>query len=142
MDIMDRYQTLKADDARSGTSKKYWVESALSLGLVDTSNGIRFSARRPPPLPRLSRQQANTGMQQASRRNSNDFFSTSSNVDGGGKGGGDYEEDYHQDDPGQFEGFGKVDPNLEKEGTLQHIAPLVNPEDKPYATAFSIHLLG
>eukprot|EP00934_Nitzschia_sp_Nitz4_P006842 Nitzschia sp. Nitz4//scaffold62_size106224//66051//68669//NITZ4_004361-RA/size106224-processed-gene-0.56-mRNA-1//-1//CDS//3329555871//6832//frame0 len=50
-EIMQRYESLKSDDARSGTSKKYWVESALSLGLVDTVNGIRYSALTPPPLP-------------------------------------------------------------------------------------------
>jgi hypothetical protein len=43
-DIMERYETLKGDNARSGTSKKYWVESAISLGLVDTPSGIRYVA--------------------------------------------------------------------------------------------------
>jgi len=42
-EIMKRYNDLKADDARSGTSKKYWIESAKALGLVDTVHGIQFS---------------------------------------------------------------------------------------------------
>lgn len=71
--IMKRYETLKADDARSGTSKRYWIESALSLGLVDTTNGIRFSALRPPPPPTLTRQQAETESE-VIRRNSNQLF--------------------------------------------------------------------
>lgn len=43
-DIMEQYETLKGDNARSGTSKKYWVESAIKLGLVDTPSGIRYVA--------------------------------------------------------------------------------------------------
>jgi len=42
-EVMKRYHDLKADDARSGTSKKYWIESAKALGLVDTNDGIQFS---------------------------------------------------------------------------------------------------
>jgi len=57
---MKRYSELKADDARSGSSKKYWVESAKSLGLIDTPLGIRISTRVPPSLPLLSTQQANS----------------------------------------------------------------------------------
>lgn len=140
-DIMERYQTLKADDARSGTSKKYWVESALSLGLVDTANGIRFSARRPPPLPRLSRQQHSTGMHSADRRNSNDFFSTTSNAETGSKeidlsmDGGFNEMDHGggKSDLGQNENSDKGEPSSS--------APLVTQDDKSYATAFSYHLL-
>ena len=39
-DLRREYEDLKNDDARSGTSKKYWVESAMSLGFVDTTKGI------------------------------------------------------------------------------------------------------
>jgi len=59
-EIMKRYSELKADDARSGSSKKYWVESSKSLGLIDTPLGIRISTRVPPSLPLLSTQQANS----------------------------------------------------------------------------------
>eukprot|EP00957_Ditylum_brightwellii_P169236 12880942-Ditylum_brightwellii.AAC.1 len=72
---MARYAELKADDARSGTSKKYWVDSAKSLGLIDTPKGIHFSSLRPPPLPSLSQQQFRTVVSSAGRRNSLDFFS-------------------------------------------------------------------
>jgi hypothetical protein len=66
-EIRRRYETLKADDARSGTSKKYWIESALKLGLVDTDQGIRLkeSSSRAATLSR-------SGMLQA---NQNDVFS-------------------------------------------------------------------
>lgn len=138
-DIMQRYQTLKADDARSGTSKKYWVESALSLGLVDTASGIRFSARRPPPLPRLSRQQHSTGMHSADRRNSNDFFSTNSNA---GKNALDLTMDGRFDDMGGGKsGDGNGEHSDQDKQEYPPAAPLVTPEDKPYATAFSYHLL-
>ena len=64
-DIMEKYETLKSDDARSGTSKRYWIKSALSLGLVDTADmGIRYSAASPPPLPQLTDSQKD--MQNAS----------------------------------------------------------------------------
>ena len=42
-ELKNRYLELKADDARSGTSKEYWVSSAKSLGLIDTKQGIRVS---------------------------------------------------------------------------------------------------
>ena len=41
-EILARYDELKSSNARSGASKKYWVESAMKLGLVDTPNGIRL----------------------------------------------------------------------------------------------------
>ena len=143
-DVMQRYQTLKSDDARSGTSKKYWVESALSLGLVDTANGIRFSARRPPPLPRLSRQQHSTGMHSAERRNSNDFFSGGSSADNRNKdidlsmatGFNDMDGDV-----GVVEGRRNQPQNESAEKSSTSTTPLVTLDDKPYATAFSYHLL-
>ena len=41
-DIIQRYQELKSDDARSGKSKQYWTRSAKAFGLVDTDEGIRY----------------------------------------------------------------------------------------------------
>ena len=125
---MRRYETLKADDARSGTSKRYWIESALSLGLVDTPNGIRFSALEPPPLPTLTRSQesmVDSTRGQSARRNSNDFFSSSSNAvtDDGGKAAPEQTGD------------------APTERALTDTAPLTEPEDKAYSTAFSYHLL-
>ena len=157
-EIMRRYETLKADDARSGTSKKYWVESALSLGLVDTPNGIRFSALSPPPLPGLSHQQTSTGTSRTARRNSNDFFSSSSNAisdlsqrsegatsvgagDGhatGGQASLSVGPSLSQSGPAEKSG-GSMIPETEQ--NLAQSAPLVTPDDEPFATAFSYHLL-
>jgi hypothetical protein len=163
-DVMRRYQTLKSDDARSGTSKQYWIKSAHSLGLVDTTGGIRFSARRPPPLPTLSGQQHSTGA--AGRRNSNDFFSTTSNAfaelpaqsttaAGAAAPAGQPKHDDTQSDtslsesqaaaaaaaaPSGAEG-GKRASIPETEQSLTSSAPLVTDDDKSYATAFSYHLI-
>lgn len=41
--VLAKYDELKASNARSGASKKYWVESALRMGLYDTSDGIRLN---------------------------------------------------------------------------------------------------
>ena len=132
-DIMERYITLKSDDARSGTSKKYWVESALSLGLVDTPSGIRFSALRPPPLPYLSRQQRSTGG--SIRRNSNDFFSTTSNTVS------DLAKRMEDSNARHSSPILEKGDMVPHESALSDTGPLVTPEDKPYATAFSFNLL-
>lgn len=52
-EILKKYTNLKKDDARSGTSKKYWIESAKSLGFVDTLSGIKISDKTPPPPPSI-----------------------------------------------------------------------------------------
>lgn len=44
-ETMNQFNMLKQDDARSGTSKRYWVESAQMLGLVDTNNGVSLIRR-------------------------------------------------------------------------------------------------
>ena len=41
--VLAKYDELKSSNARSGASKKYWVESALRMGLYDTPNGIRLN---------------------------------------------------------------------------------------------------
>jgi hypothetical protein len=170
-DIMRRYETLKADDARSGTSKKYWVESSLSLGLVDTPAGIRFSALIPPPLPSLTSQQQSSGNFSAARGNDDDFFNSSSNaLNDLSQRGGNQEHSQHPEDDdvavasgkesdmdksvvsdhnakaedekpsaaGKSEGGAEI-PDTEQ--SLTNSAPLVQPEDEPYATAFSFRLL-
>ena len=141
-DIMRQYETLKADDARSGTSKRYWIESALSLGLVDTPNGIRHSALRPPPLPSLTHQQESTG-QSASRRDSNEFFSTKSNamqeMKEAGVAGAAGEQGGRNE---AAKAGGSVNELAPKSGLeMADSAPLVTMADKPYATTFSYHLL-
>jgi hypothetical protein len=169
--IMRRYESLKADDARSGTSKKYWVESALSLGLVDTPNGIRFSAFRPPPLPTLTSQQRSSGNFSAARGNDDDFFNSSSNALADlSQRDSSHDDSQRSDDDdlpassgkesdtekigisgrskGEDEGSGAFAANSGgdvdipfTEQSLTTSAPLVMPEDEPYSTAFSFHLL-
>jgi len=166
-DIMRRYETLKADDARSGTSKKYWVESALSLGLVDTPNGIRFSALPPPPLPSLTSQQRSTGNFNG-QGNDDDFFNSNSNAltilshqgnqDETPVVDGSLNQDNTMDGSNETSKSVKLaegsiaavaasakqgaDNNIpDTEFSLTSSAPLVTPEDEPYATAFSFHLL-
>ena len=157
-DIMRRYESLKADDARSGTSKKYWVESAMSLGLVDTSTGIRFSALPPPPLPGLTTQQTSTGNFSPSRGNDDEFFNTHSNAltnlsqrGGHGETGNMDNSDGSAKETNPAGGSIMAVSAAAKEGTGENIpeteqdlassAPLVTPEDEPYATNFSYHLL-
>jgi len=43
--ILARYEELKSSNARSGASKKYWVDSAITLGLMDTPHGIRLDRK-------------------------------------------------------------------------------------------------
>lgn len=137
-EIMRRYETLKADDARSGTSKRYWIESALSLGLVDTPQGIRHSALPPPPLPTLTRQQETTG-QDVARRASNEYFGNSSNLvkrdsnDEGQTGMDATDNDGIAADSSSAHQVGVSDATC--------TIPLVVETDKPYATDFSYQLM-
>jgi hypothetical protein len=163
-DVMRRYETLKADDARSGTSKKYWMESALSLGLVDTANGIRYSALRPPALPSLSSQQQSTGTVGTTSRTDNEFFSSNSNAiidlatrqDGSGAAAtaaaagstlatasASRAAEYASADVAAHpqQGDDNAAEISEMEHSLNNSAPLVAPQDEPYSTAFSFHLL-
>lgn len=110
-EIMRRYETLKADDARSGTSKNYWRDSARSLGLVDTPDGIRFSTNSRPPLPARNGSSVKKGP--ARRATKANFESTSM----------------------------PTAQTIAQEGTAGLEGPLVRPEDEAYATAFSFHLL-
>lgn len=113
-EIMRKYESLKADDARSGTSKKYWMQSAASLGLVDTPSGIRFSALPPPPLPTLSPDQLGTSSQSIhslSHRGGDEKMPAQSSFT---------EQQYE---------------------ALDRSGPLVTEEDRPYATAFSFELM-
>ena len=114
-EIMRRYETLKADDARSGTSKRYWIESALSLGLVDTPFGIRHSALAPPPLPTLSQPQEDVARRHSNGEESS-YYPPST-------------DEAHPDT-----GF--------PDGVAEHTsASLLNEADKPYATDFSYLLM-
>lgn len=159
LEIMSRYRDLKADDARSATSKKYWINSAKSLGLVDTKHGgIRFSSLSPPPLPQLSMQQVSGDMRSATRRNSLEFFANRSEVSEGTLAGSkrkleSEEEDDDCDVDGPLsQGVSENDdsnngrnegptPFREPKRAIPSPPPLVLPEDKSTATAFSFKLL-
>jgi len=167
-DIMKQYETLKSDDARSGTSKKYWAESALSLGLIDTPNGIRFSDLVPPPLPTLTSQQKSSDNYSASRGSNDVFFNSSSNAltnlsqhqegqsehdegfddsslkktnDGASK---DHkvEESFVSDSAPEIRIEKNALDNIQDtEQSFSNSAPLVTPEDEKVATQFSFYLL-
>eukprot|EP00534_Pseudo-nitzschia_fraudulenta_P005804 CAMPEP_0201194074 /NCGR_PEP_ID=MMETSP0851-20130426/148360_1 /ASSEMBLY_ACC=CAM_ASM_000631 /TAXON_ID=183588 /ORGANISM="Pseudo-nitzschia fraudulenta, Strain WWA7" /LENGTH=417 /DNA_ID=CAMNT_0047480687 /DNA_START=80 /DNA_END=1333 /DNA_ORIENTATION=- len=171
-DIMKRYQTLKLDDARSGTSKKYWAESALSLGLVDTPEGIRFSNSEPPPIPTLTSEQKARDNYSASRGNDDSFFNTASNAlttlngaksfttgptgskhsfengsrseDGGGPNDGSGKGDYSfRENPTNTRNKETLGDNIpDTEKSLTNSAPLVSKDDEKVATQFSFYLLG
>eukprot|EP00529_Nitzschia_sp_RCC80_P000765 CAMPEP_0113521184 /NCGR_PEP_ID=MMETSP0014_2-20120614/44501_1 /TAXON_ID=2857 /ORGANISM="Nitzschia sp." /LENGTH=887 /DNA_ID=CAMNT_0000419119 /DNA_START=382 /DNA_END=3045 /DNA_ORIENTATION=+ /assembly_acc=CAM_ASM_000159 len=167
-DLKKRYETLKADDARSGTSKKYWIESALSLGLVDTPTGIRYSAVSRPPLPSLEESSKKSGGFNASGTADEDFYNSESNAltdlsQRSAASGGDNANAMDKSRESDKVGNKKEDvatentpashqPNIpaqtitdgnipETEQSLAQSAPLVTSEDEPYATAFSFHLL-
>lgn len=127
--ILQRYSVLKADDARSGTSKKYWVDSAKSLGLVDTPAGIRISGKPRPPLPSLNNQQK-------SMKNTGDMFSSTSNAFQTTVGSGDIQNGTASE--GTIANGGASDGN-----NLTHLpdVPLVTVEDKSMSTSFSLTLL-
>jgi len=151
-EIMHQYDTLKSDDARSGTSKKYWIESSLSLGLVDTPTGIRFSSLEPPPLPILSTEQHSTGAAGIKRRNSNDFFSSNSNAVADLKSHGGPATMPSLDPPEEAEDARMAKdkasgepPEANKTATersLAETAQLVLPEDEACSTTFSFQLIG
>lgn len=128
-EVMARYEMLKGDDARSGTSKKYWVKSAVSLGLVDTPNGIRFSGiRQPNAFPQ------NQMIDSSEFYKSDEMAALSGKLDqSSGLNGGADDSDSK--------------PSAEEKAQSDSSAPppvalIVTPEDESYGTAFSYHLLG
>jgi hypothetical protein len=167
--IMRRYETLKADDARSGTSKKYWIESAYRLGLVDTPMGIRYCAlaqQQHPhphlqPIPASSLQHggglaaagAPGGPDEAGlfgsahRRPSNDYFSPGAGAAGIKE--VSMSERKMPSSPRSKRGAvrdgaaaahgGGPGGGLDDPDYAD--GPLVSVHDKPYSTGFSYHLL-
>lgn len=135
-DIMRRYETLKADDARSGTSKKYWVESALKLGLVDTENGIRYSGRRLTSTPNIQRDStpffAANDIGSMANHEHHDIFMKSSAPER--MESLDVKTNATDMLPASSEMHGDDNSSVPT-------GPLVRPEDELYATAFSFHLL-
>lgn len=127
-EVMSRYETLKGDDARSGTSKRYWIESALSMGLVDTPTGIRYSLKPPPPLPNLTGpaqyNPSSTGAtsSQAQPSESGVLISTTQ----------------HQS-PSSTPSQQPQSPS--PKGAASTLDALVTPDDQPFSTTFSYELL-
>ena len=114
-DIMKRYETLKGDDARSGTSKKYWVKSAVSLGLVDTPNGIRYSGVTQPIESLIG-----------------------TPVESGEQGVDSVETDAVRGAAAREENSDSATTSAQPVGQSSCI---VTPEDEPYGTSFSYHLM-
>lgn len=117
-EILKKYSNLKKDDARSGTSKMYWVESAKSLGFVDTLSGIKLSAKPPPspPVPDMSLRQDETA---AARKRTRDLLSNDEGNDGDAKDGGT---------------------ELSSKDVTEDTSPLVFPDDDKFTT-FSFLLM-
>lgn len=124
-EVMERYEMLKGDDARSGTSKKYWVQSAVSLGLVDTANGIRFSGvPQPNALPKTLTFEGGN------------IFKTDDEAGKEETGEGSAEAGSSEAKP---DGEQKAD-SVSADQALPE-TPIVTPEDESYGTAFSYYLL-
>eukprot|EP00980_Cylindrotheca_fusiformis_P028316 scaffold22592_cov129-Cylindrotheca_fusiformis.AAC.2 len=134
-EIMARYEMLKGDDARSGTSKKYWVKSAVSMGLVDTNNGIRYSGipqpnALPQSLPIDSNQFSKSNDLSSVADKSDQSTEARANPDASDTKPSASGKTQHDDSGGA--------------GGQQSPSPhnvIVTPDDEPYATAFSYHLL-
>lgn len=118
-EVLKKYATLKKDDARSGTSKMYWVQSARSLGFVDTLNGIKLSVKTPPPPPQVQILKSQNVEAAAARKRTRNMLS----VDDGKKG------DAEDDDTEPSEG-----------NVVDDASPLVGPEDDNF-TKFAFILM-
>lgn len=162
--IMEQYKELKDDDARSGTSKAYWIESAKSLGFVDTLNGIKLSAKEPPPPPSTSESQKQTNEARRCNEIRTDSEDRESDVGEDGKGAnnksalddagtateenvevekeisGD-ENDDAEEDIGADEAEEDSAEKKKENHLLADAPPLVTPADKNTSTAFSFLLL-
>jgi hypothetical protein len=133
---MEKYADLKLDDARSGTSKKYWIESAKSLGLIDTLKGIRFSADAPPPLKTeycldKEDERKKNGEESEDGGETNDGEAATGD-DSNAKEKGEGAVKKNKDDCGFFA--------KKKESDVEAV-PLVLPSDKESSTTFSYLLL-
>lgn len=123
-EILKKYLDLKKDDARSGTSKKYWMESAKSLGFVDTLDGIKLSAKPAPPPPVLFSEQKETS---GARKRAKETTSLRN-------------EDEINDD-GKSEEKNKDNTQLKSQELENDASPLVLPDDKSTATKYSFLLI-
>lgn len=110
-------------------SKKYWVESAKSMGFVDTLEGIRVSAKKAPSPP---------GIKKEVRK----MYGAIQNEDVSGK---DKEDPEDKKEKGGDEDEETVDTEKEstekKKDPFENAPPLVIEADKSSSTAFSWLLL-
>ncbi|KAL3798387.1 hypothetical protein HJC23_005040 [Cyclotella cryptica] len=155
--VMDKYMELKQDDARSGTSKRYWIESAKSVGFVDTLKGIRLSADAPPSLrPEVFSSQNDINIDDVPKKKKPKV--ESEGVKDGSTSGGkseDGKQEGKEGDESKLKGEGKDDEDNSVKGDAKgepkesksesdpssEAPPLVLPSDKDSATAFSFLLL-
>ncbi|GKY94244.1 hypothetical protein MPSEU_000390200 [Mayamaea pseudoterrestris] len=163
LNVMQQFEMLKQDDARSGTSKRYWIESAQRLGLVDTHDGIRY---RPSALNKRSDGTQNGMMarsdgllehnERASASSIAMLASYSASAQGASVNVNDAERQGSSSaqiskpaaslSTATHETYGQgVTPHEQLASnavvSAAGFGPLVFPEDKPYATGFSYHLL-
>lgn len=142
-EIMKIYNELKADDARSGTSKRYWIDSALALGLFDTPTGIRWCN------PSMS-----SGATASAASNSLSQPLRGDNGPHGGVGDFPYSALQANDNPNTMNpammhgaNFGNMDQNhggdasSKGRGSSFNDVSLVHPEDKHLSTRYSFALL-
>lgn len=123
-EIMKVYNELKADDARSGTSKRYWIDSALALGLFDTASGIRWCSPSMTPV----------------HQNRPDYMFNSTQQN--------HNENPNGNSADSFHGNFMIDQSLRGDPTQEARSaafagsvPLVHPDDKHLATRYSFALL-
>jgi hypothetical protein len=163
--VLEKYIGLKKDDARSGTSKKYWVESAKSMGFVDTLQGIKLSAKKAPPPPSTSESQNQTKEARAriescyedpdsdeKKDDADDKTKSNEDVADGEdddeeKGDGEDKVDDADKDcikkekDGEVKEDDTVEKKTKKKDPLADAPPLVIPADEATATRFSFLLL-
>ena len=135
-EIMKVYNELKADDARSGTSKRYWIDSALLLGLFDTASGIRWCSPAIPPVHPMrggveNRPEYTNMFNSNSHQQSNNLNDNSASGGAGGPSTSSH-GNFMLDQSGSQESR-----NSNFAGSIS----LVSPEDKHLATRYSFALL-
>ena len=140
-EIMKIYNELKADDARSGTSKRYWIDSALALGLFDTPTGIRWCN------PSMS-----SGATPSASNNISQSLRGDNSHPGAHSGVGDYPYSALQGNESSNNmntammhsaNFGNMDQNHAGDVNSKALSDvaLVHPEDKHLSTRYSFALL-
>ncbi|KAL7528488.1 hypothetical protein ACHAXR_002474, partial [Thalassiosira sp. AJA248-18] len=129
--VLSKYKELKLVHARSGASKKYWIESAKSLGFVETLQGVKLSAKKvrrcPAPVFRRRQRSRRGGGVGVRRRR----------MRMGERRGSDSEED----DDDSKDGDSKKETKKKKKHPPAEAPPLIILADKSTSTAYSFLLL-